>query len=192
LKEEAMTEAKDTQAIRASNGFVERAYNFKLISTMNGLILWHEYASVLISAMPTISKMFKKFFEIDDGKEGVIFRMAKQEAIEGGGSGPLMDFITLIPHIVTTPRLIGLCKTLLAGAKIEDSECDDEGMCELFRGDPLEVYAALFWAIAANFPKYIDPLLEALSVEGEEEKIEDSSRKDGIQGSKRNEKTKKK
>lgn len=161
-----------TKKITASTGFADRVYEFKLISPMNGLMIWHEYASIVIGNLSVITDMFKKFFSVDDGEDGALLKLAQTEALEGGGA--LIDFVTLIPKIVTTPRLMGLCKTLLGGSKIEDEMCDEDGMCELFRGDPLEIYAALFWAITANWPKYMDPLLNALTEEGENDGTQDS------------------
>lgn len=194
-----------TAKITASNGFAERVYEFNLISAMDGLIIWHEYGSIIISNLDKIMPMFKTFFDVDDGKDGAIFKMAKSEAMATGekddegkeAPSPLLDFISLVPMIVTTPRLLGLCKTMLGGLKVDKDACDEKGECEIFRGDPLEIYAALFWSIVANFPKYMDPLLEALE-EGDNDSEEASegneyseSQKDGTQGSAKSRKKKK-
>jgi len=139
-------------------------YEFPLISAIDGLVIWHDYASMCVIALPEIMGAFNKFAKVEKKtKNASVYKIAKEEAEKGGGA--IMDLIALVPKIVNSERLVSLCSTLLAGSKIDGIECDEAGMCEVFQGDPIEVYSALFWAISVNFPKYFDFLSEALKDE---------------------------
>ena len=50
---------------------------------------------------------------------------------------------------------------------IDEMELDNDCMCELFLTDPMEFYNALFWAIAANYPKYVNPFLQRYEAESD-------------------------
>jgi hypothetical protein len=70
------------------------------------------------------------------------------------------DVIQLIPQVFTWDRLEDIAKNCLAGATIDDYELDADGFCDLFQEDVAEFYVAIFYAMLANYPKYILPFLD--------------------------------
>jgi hypothetical protein len=137
------------QIVGSSFSGEERVYEFVLVETVTGLRIFHEYASLVIAALPNIT-----------------------EALQGD-SGSMLSIAKLVPQMLTFQRLEMLAKDMLAGSKIGESESDENGMCDMFREDPLEFYVAIFWSIAANYPKYVDPFLAEFSGSGEGSEGED-------------------
>lgn len=128
-----------------------RTYEFDKIPAIVGVRLIHEYGSVVLTNLPSIRAAFGAFTGEKTEDDSVI---------------KLLGLVELVPKIITWPRLRELAKDLLAGGSVDGEILDDDGMCDIFGGDPMELYAALFWALSVNYPKYIDPLLQALDTEG--------------------------
>jgi len=146
--------------IKGSDGFGhDREYDFVLLSALDGLTLMHDYASILVNALPQITALFSAWGETDGADDTKLFDMAARDFADG--AGPLLDCIQLIPKIVSTARLVDLARLFLAGAKVNGAGCDADGMCPLFRGRPHEVYAAILHAVIANFRDYL-PFLGAV------------------------------
>jgi hypothetical protein len=129
-----------------------RTYEFEKIPAIVGVRLIHEYGSVMLSNMESIKNAFAAFHE--DNQVGTPMLR-------------LLGLVDLVPKIITWPRLQELSRDLLAGGSVNGEVLDKDGMCDLFGGDPFELYAAIFWALTVNYPKYLSPLLEALDTEGE-------------------------
>lgn len=64
--------------------------------------------------------------------------------------------------IVNQDFLFSFTMNLLPQMKIDDIECDDIGMCSLFRRKPIELYRAILVSLMANFGDCF-PFLEELS-----------------------------
>jgi len=149
----------------------KHTYEFNLLSAKDGLRLTHQYASMLIVAgstlkdtvIPIISGIFASADAIMDNKDDThsVVVEAIKKAVKDKGVDSLVDAVRLIPQVLTWDRLQEFAALALQGAKIDEVELDGDGMCPLFQGDPFEFYKACFWAVAANWPKYIDPLLDA-------------------------------
>jgi len=140
--------------MKGTDGFGNpREYQFKLLSALDGLRLVYEYGSVLTNALPQIAALFEAWAESAESEDEKLADLVIKDLATG--EGPVLDMIQLIPLIVTPDKLIALCKYFLAGATINGQECDEDGMCELFRGRPHEPIAALAHAIVANFPDYL-------------------------------------
>lgn len=145
---------KTEMVINGSDGFGhDRTYTFKLLTALEGLTLMHDYASILINALPQITALFSAWGDQKGKDEEKLFELAAKDFVKG--EGPLLDCIKLIPSIVSTPRLLNLAKLYLAGATVNKETCDEDGMCSLFRGRPHEVYAAILHATIANFRDYL-------------------------------------
>lgn len=127
----------------------KRNYKFKDLTALEGLKLMHEYASLLTLALPQIQNAFETF---RNDKETLWSQIKTDLTI---GEGPFLELLQIIPRIINSDRLEELCKALLSDAEIDEQKCDETGMCELFKGRPLEVYKALFYAVAHNYPDYL-------------------------------------
>jgi len=116
-----------------------RKYSFNLVDASTGLMLFHEYAPLVLSV-------------VNDSllKEGIDLAVSMKT----------------FRDLFSWEDIQKLSSTLLKGAKIciDDKEylADDNGLGAYALGDPIEVYTALFYAARANYPKYIDPFFEAL------------------------------
>jgi hypothetical protein len=130
--------------VGATLGEEVRSYEFFKMPAISGVKIIHEYGSIVLMNMEKIKGAFSVF------KNG-------DEKISG-----LLPILELLPNIITFQRLAELAKVLLADGKVDGQDIDSDGMCDLFGEDPLELYAAIFWALTLNYPKYFDPLLEAL------------------------------
>lgn len=150
---------KKVVKINGSDGFGnDRVYEFPILSALEGLTLMHDYASLLVNALPEITALFGAWGNSEADDDGKLFDLATKDFVKG--EGPLLDVIKLVPKILSTSRLVELAKTYLAGATVNGQECDEDGMCELFRGRPHEVYAAILQATIANFRDYL-PFLDS-------------------------------
>jgi hypothetical protein len=145
--------------VKGSDGFGnDREYDLVILSAVQGLKLVHTYGSILINALPQITALFTAWGRSEDADETKLFSLAATDFQKG--EGPLLDCIRLLPQIVSTDRLLYLAKLFLGNAKVNGQECDDDGMCELFTGRPHEVYAAILFAVLANFKDYL-PFLDS-------------------------------
>lgn len=68
----------------------------------------------------------------------------------------------IVEKISNPTLLFAFSLNLLGGMKIDDDECDEIGMCSLFRRKPSELYKAIIVSISANFGDCF-PFLEELS-----------------------------
>ncbi len=132
-----------------------RKYAFKLMDAKTGTRLFHEYISLIVKALPLLGK----FLTSSDKKDS-----------DDSNLEQITDLVTILPQILTWERVEELAREMLAGHKATiggtSYEADETGFHDGVTGDPLEIYTAIFYAITANYPKYIDPLLKAL--EGDE------------------------
>lgn len=122
-----------------------RKYTFNLLDAETGLRLFHEYAGVIFSNKDMITQ------------------------ISTGGDATALSIIGLLPRVLPWDKIKELAAALLNGAKIDinGTVCSvgETGIGYYCEGDPLELYTALFYAIKANYPKYIDPLFQAVPEE---------------------------
>lgn len=145
------------KTVNGSDGFgTKRVYDFEILTAIDGLTLIHEYGSLLTAALPQIIEVVKAWEDTD--AEDKVKELVTDDFVMGGG--PVVDLIKLIPQIISTGRMIQLAKTFLTGATVDGQECDADGMCDIFRGRPHEVYAAIVHAVIANFPDYL-PFLDS-------------------------------
>ena len=127
----------------------ERHYTFNLINAKQGTRIFHEYVSVIIQLIP--------------------------ESADFGGLNidTLKQIVAELNEFLPFDKLELLAALLLGGGSVGKSdrvyEIDADGFGDYADGDPLEVYTALLYALKLNFPKYINPLFQALEEQGEED-----------------------
>lgn len=133
-------------------------YEFVLLDALYGLGVYHEWLLYLGKDIDNISKTIKDMLSESDGNIGAdeLFKRLIS------GDDTFIKLKKLLINVVTIQKLFELCGIFLAGAKVDDEECDDLGMCPLFRKRPHEVYTALIMAVAANYPDYFPFVLEKL------------------------------
>lgn len=148
-------ERSRTKLIGSTLGEESRSYEFFKMPAIDGVRIIHEYGSIVLMNMDKIKEAFSSFRGVGQKTSGML---------------PIFE---LLPSIITFQRLAELAKVLLGGGKVDGIDIDDDGMCDLFGEDPLELYAAIFWALTINYPKYFGPLLEALDGEGDEDSTQD-------------------
>jgi hypothetical protein len=158
-EEEKMTEKK-TVLIEGKTIFGEtRKYKFTLLDAKTGLEIFHEYASILITGsqeiIPALTRAINS--EIDGGVDDLMSVITKSKSLE---------LIRLVPSILTMDRIQHLAKTMLTDCEVtvdnEVQTIDGDGLAPYMIGDPLELYTAIFYAVCANYPKYVAPFLGAL------------------------------
>lgn len=148
----------ETKKVKGSDGFGQsREYEFKILSALEGLTLIHTYGSLCTTALPQLTSLIAAWSESAEGEDKLMDLAAADLAV---GGGPLLGMIQAIPAIISTSRIVELAKNLLAGGTVDGQECDEDGMCDLFRGRPHEIYAAIIHAVIANFPDYL-PFLDS-------------------------------
>lgn len=129
----------------------DRKYAFFLLDAVTGTRLFHEYISLVVRALPMLGKFFAS---------------VKEEEKSGVDMEQISDLISVLPSILTWERVEELAKEMLAGSTLtidgEVCTANATGFYEELVGDPLEMYTAIFYAILANYPKYVDPFLTAL------------------------------
>jgi hypothetical protein len=140
-----------TKLVGATLGEEVRSYEFFKMPAISGVKIIHEYGSIVLMNMEKIKEAFSVFKNED-----------KKTKNEDKKTSRLLPILELLPSILTFQRLAELAKVLLADGKVDGQDIDSDGMCDLFGEDPLELYAAIFWALTLNYPKYFGPLLEAL------------------------------
>ena len=125
----------------------DRIYTFKLIDTENGTKLFHELVPILIEIIPDVKESILKFK--DTGEIDV----------------NLLELAKLIPNVLPWPRMKEVAKLLLAGSSVsidgKTNEVGESGFGDYAQGDPMEVYTSFFYALVANYEKYLGPLFEA-------------------------------
>lgn len=131
-----------------------RSYEFVKIPAIVGVRIIHEYGSVVLSNMDSIKAAFAAYH----GENPV-----------GDSMSRMLDLVGIIPKVLNWQRLQELARNLLEGGSVDGVALDEDGMCDLFGEDPFELYAALFWALTVNYPKYFAPLLQALDTEGDDD-----------------------
>jgi len=143
----------------------DRNYSFFLMDAKTGTRIFHEYVVLLVEAMPTLGKYFASDDEEsdeDDDKESTVDMMQAAQVAKD------------LFEILTWDRVEELARVMLAGHLVTApdgaTQCADvvTGFNEEWAGDPLEAYTAIFYAICANYPKYVAPFMEALDDQGED------------------------
>jgi hypothetical protein len=129
----------------------ERTYQFNILNNKEGVKLFHQYCSIVATAFPYLKDYLQSLVDSFMGKE---------EDPDSKKDKTDVDIVALIPQIFTWDKMEDLAKRLMSKAKIDGKELDEDGFCELFNEDIIEFYVALFWAIVANYPKYILPFLD--------------------------------
>ena len=159
-----MEDSQYSEPVKALNAEgEERVYRFKLLNAFDSTRLFHEYASTMVQ----IHDAFVDFLvqlkrNVDESPD------AAREKIGNllGTSDNVMFVIKSLPKVFTWDIISGLAVDLLAGCEVEiDGDkfvADEKGFVDAWQGRPLELYAALLWAVKANYPKHIDPLLDRL------------------------------
>lgn len=127
----------------------ERVYNFKLMNAFDGAKLFHEYLERLFQFFAKLGELF------EETEDGVNFHVS-----EG---------MKMIKEIFPWEKIEELSKTLLVGCDIHADGKKfvnevESGIGDFFRGRPRELYAAIFYALAANFEDEMRPFLEALGI----------------------------
>jgi hypothetical protein len=150
-----MKEKNRTKLVGATLGEEVRSYEFFKMPAISGVRIIHEYGSIVLMNMEKIKEAFSVFKNGDEKTSG------------------LLPVLELLPNIITFQRLAELAKVLLADGKVDGQDIDSDGMCDLFGEDPLELYAAIFWALTINYPKYFGPLLEALEEGADDDTTQD-------------------
>lgn len=140
-----------------------RRYVVGVMLAKQSLKMFHDYFSIVMNSWDTLKPLFDLFPAPGVDAKGIKLDVSK-----------LIPALQLLPRFITFDRMMDLLRELCPGMKIEgcdlgedgavvstiDTSCDDEGMCELFGQDPMEVMTALFWALSVNYPKYFLPFLQ--------------------------------
>lgn len=131
----------------------KRKYTFNLLDAENGTRLFHQYAPMARSIYDAVTDMIVAF--ATDTKSN--------ESNEIGITS--MRLLEQLPKVLTWEVCLELAKDLLAGHKVEidgkEYEANERGFTD-YKGDPLEMYNAIFNAVRVNYPKYVDPFLQTL------------------------------
>ena len=173
-----MSERKTSKLTVADMRGRQRMYEFVLLDTETGLRFVYRYLGLFAMAksvwqehiIPIVMAIAGRWSkeEGDDDAGSAILEEFKKHGVDS-----IADAIALMPMIFSEDRVMEFGKAVLAGATIDGEKVDENGMCELFAGDPLEHITAIFWATTANYPKYLNPILALFT--GETESEEDSS-----------------
>ncbi|MCP4712575.1 MAG: hypothetical protein GY869_28455 [Planctomycetes bacterium] len=115
-----------------------------------GLKIFHETLPVLAGLIPVAQEA------LTDLKDGEI-------------NFDAVAIVKTLPELVTWEKIQELAGAMLAGAVAEidgkENTIGETGIGEYTEGDPMEVYTAIFYAMAANYPKYIDPFLTTVAAD---------------------------
>jgi PAS domain-containing protein len=135
-----------------------RIYLFKLPYSQQALRVFHEYAAIVLAALPVIRQTLQ--LTADEKAENADLTPEDFESrIKDLASGKrLLPLLGLIPQILSIDRIENLQRVFLSGVEIETEDgkyiANNEGHCDLFGSDPLELFTAVFYALAVNYPKY--------------------------------------
>jgi hypothetical protein len=155
-------EAEERVIVGETLGGESRKYTFKLMNAATGLKLFYEYSPKVMEAFFTLMGQFSKD-EVEKITNAV--KDGKQEELEIDFSMEnIKGVVEMFPKIFSWEEIEMLSKEMLAGSKVEMPDgkiytVGDSGIGDHNMGDLLELFTALFYAIRANFPKYIDPLV---------------------------------
>ena len=121
----------------------EKTYTFKLMDAETGLEVFHHLAPLIADILPSVAS---------DDKTPTM-----QEILALGKS---------ILQTIPFPLVKGLAQKMLGGCEIKAEDeiitiGEDDVFGDWCLGKPIKMYEALFWALVANFPDYLDPLLSA-------------------------------
>lgn len=145
---------KETVKI-VSNG---HTYEFVVLEALHGLGIFHQWLGYFGKDIDEITKAVREM--LHESKEDIGAIELFKWLISG--DDVFVKLRELLIKVITIPKLFELCAMFLAGAKVDDEECDDFGMCSIFRKKPHEVYTALMMAVAANYQDYFPFILEKL------------------------------
>ena len=146
-----------TAVIKGKNVFGdEREYTFNLMTAEVGLEVFHEYVSIILTALPDVMTAFPKLKEfISKAREGLDKSAIESEITI---SADMLDLAKFIPEILTLERVKALASNMLPGAVVnidgKPATIGDDGYAEYMVGDPLEIYLAIAYGLQANYPKY--------------------------------------
>lgn len=129
-------------------------YEFQILEALYGLGVYHEWVMYLGNNLDKVSSGIKDLLnsEENDGDD-----LPNVVDFFRGLTSDKESFTILrgvLVKVVSVQKLFELCATFLGGAKIDDEECDDFGMCSIIKRQPHEVYTALILAVAVNYPDY--------------------------------------
>ena len=112
----------------------KRKYTLELINTETSLRICHEY-------LPRVMGMWSQADGLDES-----------------------EAVPLIGSAFDWDEVKELAAAMLAGASVEFDgntfDLDENGFSEFMRGDPPEFYAAILYALLANYPKYLEPFFD--------------------------------
>ena len=116
----------------------DRKYTFELIDAEQGL-------HILYNVMPSLEPIFATF---------------------AGGEFTLSSMAFMVLKEFNEDQIKDLASVLVKDASIviddEVYNAGENGIGDYAQGDPAEIHTAIFWALAANFPKYLAPLLDGM------------------------------
>lgn len=127
-------------------------YTFQLLTAKQGVGLFHEYAAMLVENADDVKKVLVAFLTGETDESDVDnMSIAQMIDVFFAENSPYFRVAKLITEQITVERLFILSAMLLSGAKVDDVECDNDGMCPVFARNPLELYRAIAHAILANY-----------------------------------------
>lgn len=156
-----MEEKKEIQKEKIRIVTKDHKYEFVGLDALYGLGVYHEWLCYVGKDIDAISKAIGEMLSETGGDVNApeLFKRLIS------GSDVFTRLRELLIKVVSLPKLFELVGIFLAGAKIDEEQCDDLGMCPLFRKRPHEVYTALMMAVAANYQDYFPFVLEKLDTE---------------------------
>lgn len=144
----------DTVKINGTNLMgEERVYEFKELNAEYGTMIFHQYASVVAKSWDTVQEIIGAVKDEDEAKATGLLDRGK-------------TILKVLPEILTWNNVKALCGFMLSDHTMTENNtaytAGESGFSE-YKGDPLEMYTAIFYAVLANYPKYTLPFFEALT-----------------------------
>ncbi len=164
--------SQKTKTIEGVNVFGEtRLYRFNLMNAETGTEIFSKFASIIGVSFEKMKPILEKFtglkFEDDE---------AIKEKIETDLT--YVDMFSILPQVFNWETIKDLSETMLAGCQVDIDgttvEVPGSGICPFAEGDPLEQYTALFYAVCANYPKYVSFFGVAVEDSGRVKNTEES------------------
>lgn len=151
-----------TKEIKATSVLgVERVYQFELMDAENGTEILHEWGGKAAMSYESIIDLYNTVIGKGAGD------LDKMDVMEKASVA--MVIIKKLPEVLTFEVVKGLAAKMLKGYTMTEENktytANDRGFLNEY-ADPLELYTALFYAVRANYGKYIDPLLGTLDLDG--------------------------
>jgi hypothetical protein len=139
-----------------------RQYIFKELNQEYGSRLFHRYVVIIIKQWDKCKTFIKTFLEkVESAKQNDGVSVG-QLIDEFGSMGGLVS--ELLTSVFTWETIEEMAMYLLADHVMIDDDgehvADSKGYTNI-KGDPFELYNALFFAICQNWPKYVLPLFGA-------------------------------